>query len=93
MLNEDHLGPEELFIQQIFNPIQELLKDCLGTQVALIPSTDDLISDYIALPQAPIHLSSLRASHLSIRIYTFYLYFIRTNHLEYTFGLILFNSK
>jgi hypothetical protein len=51
--------PAELFNERVLAPIIDTLARCPFTRLALVPATDDLMTDYISLPQAPMDLSGL----------------------------------
>ncbi|KAI8058371.1 DNA polymerase alpha/epsilon subunit B-domain-containing protein [Syncephalis plumigaleata] len=57
--------PEELFYDHILEPILDMLPRCHSTRIALMPSTNDLMSDYMSLPQAPMDLTSLLSKRKS----------------------------
>ncbi|KAI9594523.1 DNA polymerase alpha subunit B N-terminal-domain-containing protein [Syncephalis fuscata] len=57
--------PEELFDEYILSPILDVLSRCSSTRIALVPATDDLMTDYLSLPQAPMNLSDLLSKRKS----------------------------
>ncbi|RKP07885.1 DNA polymerase alpha/epsilon subunit B-domain-containing protein [Thamnocephalis sphaerospora] len=58
--------PDELFADQILAPIMDTLARCPATRIALVPSTDDLITEYMSLPQAPLDLSTLTSAKVGM---------------------------
>jgi DNA polymerase alpha subunit B len=51
--------PDELFNDHVLEPVLDMLSRCTSTKVAFMPSTNDLMSDHMSLPQAPMDLTSL----------------------------------
>ena len=62
LLSMSHRDPQELFQICVLDPLISLVKENPSFQVILIPSTNDLISDWPLLPQPPLDSKEWKAS-------------------------------